>query len=266
MKNAEAENKLELQSNAIKLARDDVDVIARYFSRYLTLKIASSEQLKQQVYSLRHQVYCEELHYEPTNSTQSECDEFDLRAIHCVVQHLSSGMLAGTVRLIPSRSVDELLPIEKFCAQAITHPQLNPHNFLRHQICEISRLAVPAVFRKRQSDNFAGSATGVINESTFSIHELRFFPYIAISLYLSAIAICRKARCYHVFVMMEPRLARSLKFVGINFTQLGPVVDYHGKRAAYYVDARELRKNLSPGYKKFLQVVEAELFESLGSE
>jgi len=249
------------RKNAADLVSDDASAIADYFSRYLKPQIASSEEIKQQVYKLRHQVYCEELAYEETNVAQLECDEFDELAIHCVVQHLSSNTLAGTLRLISTKNGDELLPLEKFCAQAITHPELNPSHFLRHQVCEISRLAVPALFRKRQSDQFAGNATGVINEQTFSTHELRYFPYIAISLYLSAIAICRKARCFHVFVMMEPRLARSLAFVGIHFTQLGPVIDYHGKRAAYYVDARELRKDLSVGYKKFLQVIEAELFE-----
>lgn len=248
------------QASAVNLASNDVDIISQHFSHYLKLQIANSEELKLQVYNLRHQVYCEELQYEPVNAEQLERDDFDARAVHCVVQHCGSNKLAGTLRLIPSRHPNELLPLEKFCAQAITHPQLNPANFMRHQICEISRLAVPALFRKRESDRFAGSATGAINELTFSTHELRFFPYIAISLYLSAIAICQKARCFHVFVMMEPRLARSLDFVGIHFTQLGPVVDYHGRRAAYYVDARELRKNLSQGYKKFLQIIEGELF------
>lgn len=248
------------RKNAAALASDDASAIADYFSRYLKPQIAHSDDVKQQVYKLRHQVYCEELAYEDTNAAQLEYDEFDARAIHCVVRHLSSNTLAGTLRLIPTKHDDEMLPLEKFCAQAITHSELHPNHFLRHQVCEISRLAVPALFRKRQSDQFAGSATGAINEQTFSTHELRYFPYIAISLYLSAIAMCRKMRCFHVFVMMEPRLARSLDFVGIHFTQLGPVIDYHGKRAAYYVDARELRKDLSVGYRKFLQVIEAELF------
>jgi len=203
------------------------------FPRYLKPSITDSEAAKQQV-------YCEELQYEATNLSQLELDDFDARAIHCVIHHLSSNTLAGTLRLIPTRRADELLPIEKFCMQAITHPQLHPQNFLLHQVCEISRLAVPPLFRKRQSDQFLGSVTGAINELTFSVEELRYFPYIAISLYLSAIAICRKARCFHVFVMMEPRLARSLGFVGIHFIQLGPVIEYHGKRAAYYVDTREL--------------------------
>lgn len=248
------------RKNAAALASDDANAIVDYFSRYLKPQIANSDVVKEQAYKLRHQVYCEELAYEETNAAQLECDEFDARAIHCVVQHLSSNTLAGTLRLIPTKNGDELLPLDKLCAQAITHPELHPKHFLRHQVCEISRLAVPAVFRKRQTDQFAGSATGAINEQTFSTHELRYFPYIAISLYLSAIAMCRKMRCFHVFVMMEPRLARSLDFVGIHFTQLGPVIDYHGKRAAYYVDARELRKDLSVGYKNFLQVIEGELF------
>jgi hypothetical protein len=39
------------------------------------------------------------------------------------------------------------------------------------------------------------------------------------------------------------------------------VIDYHGRRAAYYVDTRELRKGLSVGYKKFLEMIEGELFK-----
>ncbi|MEY8216638.1 MAG: hypothetical protein RPR97_19405 [Colwellia sp.] len=35
----------------------------------------------------------------------------------------------------------------------------------------------------------------------------------------------------HVYVMMEPRLARCIKFIGINFHKLGEAVDYHGLRA-----------------------------------
>jgi N-acyl amino acid synthase of PEP-CTERM/exosortase system len=69
-----------------------------------------------------------------------------------------------------------------------------------------------------------------------------------------------QTRRYHVFVMMEPRLARSLQFVGIMFKQLGQPIEFHGKRAAYYIDSRELKKTLSPGYLKLLQTVEKDLF------
>ncbi len=249
-----------IHQSAASLASDQATLIAQHFSHYLVPGIADSESLKQQVYALRHKVYCEELHFEETNSQQIEQDFFDNRSLHCFIRHLSSNAMAGTLRVITSNNAQELLPIEAYCAHAMTHTSLTPRNFLPHHICEISRLAVPAAFRKRQTDQIEGSATGVINEHTFSTQELRFFPYIAISLYLSAIAICYKSRRYHVFVMMEPRLARSLGFVGIHFTSIGPTVEYHGKRAAYYVDVRQVRKTLSAGYKQLLHVIEQELF------
>ncbi|EIK43935.1 hypothetical protein O59_003016 [Cellvibrio sp. BR] len=240
--------------------REDAMAIAKHFSQYLTPQLALSETLKHEVYQLRHKVYCEELHFEDTKPEQIEQDEFDQRSVHCAIRHIKSEQLAGTVRVITTKSSDDLLPLQKYCAQAVTHESLAPHNFLPHQICELSRLAVPALFRKRQSDQQEGAATGVINEETFSAHEMRAFPYIAVSLYLSAMALCHKTRRVHIYLMMEPRLARSLKFVGIHCTQLGPVVEYHGQRAAYYVDVREARRTLNPGYRKLLSFIEAELF------
>lgn len=242
------------------LASNDAKTISEHFSQYLKPQLASSEELRHEVYKLRHNVYCEELHFEDVKASYEETDEFDERAIHCFVRHISSNNLAGTVRLITSAKPGELLPIEQFCSHAITDVNVTPAHFGRHEICEISRLAVPAAFRKREIDKYAGAATGAINEQAFSQTELRCFPYIAICLYLSAAAMSYKTRRYHVFVMMEPRLARSLQFVGIMFKQLGQPIEFHGKRAAYYIDSRELKKTLSPGYLKLLQTVEKDLF------
>lgn len=246
------------------LASNDAKVISRHFSQYLRPQIATDEALKHEVYRLRHQVYCEELHFEDVKDSYEECDEFDARAIHCFVRHLSSKSLAGTVRLIGSNGPDELLPLEQFCSEAINHPELSPANFPRESICEISRLAVPENFRKRAIDQFKGAATGAINEQVFSETELRCFPYIAICLYLAATAMAMQTRRYHGFVMMEPRLARSLTFVGIKFQPIGKVIEFHGKRAPYYIDARELRNNLSSGYLKLLESVEHDLILSGG--
>lgn len=245
------------------LASNDAKTISEHFSQYLKPQIASTDELRHEVYRLRHNVYCEELHFEDVKETYEENDEFDLRAIHCFVRHISSSNLAGTVRLITSTHSDELLPIEQFCSHALTDPNLSPGDFGRHEICEISRLAVPAEFRKREVDKFAGAATGVINEQRYSEKELRCFPYIAVCLYLSAAAMSLKTKRFHVFVMMEPRLARSLSFVGIMFRQLGAAIEFHGKRAPYYVDSRELKRTLSPGYLKLLHAMEKSLFDNV---
>jgi N-acyl amino acid synthase of PEP-CTERM/exosortase system len=246
------------------LASNDAKVISRHFSQYLRPQIATDEALKHEVYRLRHQVYCEELHFEDVKESYEECDEFDARAIHCFVRHLGTKSLAGTVRLISSNGPDELLPLEQFCSEAIDHPELSPANFPRESICEMSRLAVPENFRKRAIDKFKGAATGAINEQVFSETELRCFPYIAICLYLAATVMAIQSKRHNVYVMMEPRLARSLTFVGINFHAIGKLIDFHGKRAPYYIDARTLPDNLSTGYAKLLQSVENDLLQTGG--
>jgi len=246
------------------MASNEAKNISQHFSAFLRPEIARTEQLKHDVYRLRHHVYCEELNFEDVKENHEEQDEFDLRATHCFIRHLSSDRLAGTVRLIYTAQDGDLLPIEKYCRQAIEHPDLNPDKFDRRTICEISRLAVPAEFRRRTIDNFEGAATGAINARTYSEQELRCFPYIAICLYLAAASMSLKTDRVNVFVMMEPRLARSLSFVGIHFQQVGQPIEFHGKRAPYYIDARSLDKTMSTGYKKLLESVQRDLFNLKG--
>jgi N-acyl amino acid synthase of PEP-CTERM/exosortase system len=59
--------------------------------------------------------------------------------------------------------------------------------------------------------------------------------------------------------MMEPRLARSLRFVGIQFDKVGPVVDYHGRRAPYYISRELLMAGLSPGFQKMLKNIDKKI-------
>ncbi|MCF4007818.1 PEP-CTERM/exosortase system-associated acyltransferase [Rheinheimera sp. UJ63] len=245
-----------------KIASNDAKLIAEHFSQYLRPQIAVTEELKRGVYRLRHQVYCEELGFEDIKDSYEEVDEFDERSVHCLIRHLSSEQLAGTVRVIKCSDKDDLLPIEKYCSHAFENSDLIPKNFPRESICEISRLAVPANFRKRTIDKFKGAATGAINESVFSESELRCFPYIAICLYMAATSMAIQANRYHGFVMMEPRLARSLSFVGISFQQIGKLIDFHGPRAPFYIDGRQLKESLSPGYIKLLSIIEQDLMLS----
>lgn len=241
----------------------EVSSIAKHFSTYLSPVIAQSDALRSEVFGIRHNVYCEELKFEPANPQKQEKDEVDDFSIHCLIQHRPSATYAGTVRIVRPRTDEQQLPLEKYCLHSITNDALNPKHFRREQICEISRLAVPEQFRRRQSDKFQGAATGVINQQTYSETELRCFPFIAIGLYLSAASCILKLGIDHTFVMMEPRLARSLRFVGITFEQLGPAVDYHGLRAPYYINPELLFKNLTPGFKDMLKDIEDSVDQQL---
>lgn len=239
-----------------KKADNEAIVIANHFSEFLKPVLADQDEDRIEAFKIRHNVYCEELKFEPEYETRLETDDFDQHAYHCLIKHKVSETSAGTVRIVYSSNEDEVLPLEKYCLDSIDHPTLNPKTFARSEICEISRLAVPAEFRRRKTDKFDGAATGAINEDVYSEKELRCFPFIAVGLYLSAASVTIEKGINHVFVMMEPRLARSMKFVGINFQQIGPVVDYHGKRAPYHIDPHSLYETLSPGFKVLFANIE----------
>lgn len=245
------------------LANREVSKIASHFKQFFNTTIATDKATKALSYRIRHDVYCTELAFEPEKPDGLEKDEFDEHSIHCLVQHKGSKNFAGTVRMVMSNSYDQLLPIEQFCSHALEDEVLHPKNYKREEICEISRLAVPAQFRKRKTDQYEGAGTGVIDEHSFSQNEMRCFPFIAISLYFMAATVTQQKGINHIFVMMEPRLARSLRFVGIPFTQIGKVTEYHGKRAPYHIDPKVLFQTLSPGFKKLMMVIGKDMKEQL---
>lgn len=235
--------------------------ISKHFSDYLSPVLADSPDCKSTVFNIRHQVYCEELAFEPVRESQEENDECDDFSIHAMIQHLKTENFAGTVRVVHPQNESQQLPIEKYCLHSITDQELTPANFASSDKCEISRLAVPAQFRRRKIDQFSGAATGVINPQTYSEAELRCFPFIAIGLYMSAASIVMLKNIPHTYVMMEPRLARSMSFLGIKFHKLGPTVEYHGQRAPYYINPHLLLKNLTPAFRTMLKDIQHSINE-----
>lgn len=240
-------------------ANNEANSIAEHFTQYLQPEIALTPELRAEVYKIRHNVYCEELAFEEVKEEREERDEFDVQSIFSLIKHKPSQNYTSCVRVVRSANETELLPIEKYCLDSITDKVLHPHNFARHEICEISRLAVKSDFRRRKTDQFKGSSTGAISESTYSETELRCFPFIAIGLYMAAATIAINSGIKHVYVMMEPRLARSMKFVGIKFHQLGEPIEYHGLRAPYYINPTMFMENLSNGFKSLYIAINEDL-------
>jgi len=241
----------------------DAKNISEHFTQFLEPQVAITDDLRDEVFKIRHNVYCEELAFEAVKEEGIEQDEFDPQSIFSMIKHKPSNIYTSCVRLVKSTMADELLPIEKYCIDAIQDKELHPSNFKREEIAEISRLAVKADFRRRKTDQFKGSAIGAISETTYSETELRCFPFIAIGLYMSAATMAINTGTKHVYVMMEPRLARSMKFVGIKFHQLGEAIDYHGLRAPYYINPSIFMSNLSPGFKSLYHAIEYDICHQL---
>ncbi|WP_083981753.1 PEP-CTERM/exosortase system-associated acyltransferase [Arsukibacterium ikkense] len=223
------------------------------FSTFFQASQAITHQDKNQVYRLRHKVYCEELSFEPCRPSGLEQDSFDQRALHCSLAEAQSNEIAGTVRLIHCEQDPGPLPIEKYFAGRFTAPHLTPQCFPRQHVCEISRLAVAAKFRRRLKDSTAKDLPALSSATQ------PFNRYIAIGLYLMATAMCLEKGYYHGFVSIEPSLARILQRIGINFTPIGEVIEFNGKRAPYYLDGRQVIANLQPEYRQLMQSLRQQL-------
>lgn len=210
------------------------------FDRHFRFALATTEADRRKVFALRYQVYCREFRYEKEEDCPGgiETDHFDGQSLHCLLEHRESGRPAGCVRMVlpimdSSGSLDSL-PMERHCAESLEHRDLHPGLLPRQSVCEVSRLAVPEMFRRRSGEGRtqAGNTDGPV----FAPEVVRTFPLIGMSLFLAATAMVGLASRHHVFAMMEPRLARLLSLSGFRFVRVGAFMDYHGHRAAYYID------------------------------
>lgn len=215
---------------------------------------ASTPEQCSQVYGIRYAVYCREFGYERPEDCQGEeeTDPYDRNAHHCLLQHLDSGQPAGCVRLVaPDDPFCEgrlLLPVERRFADCLAAGRFHPASFPREQICEISRLAVLSAFRRRRGEEKSplGDPEGLV----FRPEEIRAFPLLAVGLFLAATALVGMERRYHVFAMMEPRLARLLARSGLEFQQIGAITDFRGQRAPFYIDQRVAERRMVPPLKR----------------
>ncbi len=243
-------------------ANKEADKITEHFKHYFTPQIALHETLKEQSFKIRHNVYCEELGYERIRYTGMETDIFDVHSKACVIKHNSSGTYAGTVRAILADNEQNLLPIEKYCANSIEERKTHPSNFDRNTIAEVSRLAVPSNFRRRSTEKHYGAGMGVINEETYSTEEIRCFPFITTSLYFSVMALLIQEGIKHVYIMVEPKLAKSMSFVGLHFKQIGELTNYHGRRAPYYISTDEALASLPDGFRGLYDYIDTSIQNS----
>lgn len=236
--------------------------VATLFERYFDTVPATTEELLAEVYRLRHQVYCEELRYEPTRASQMEHDEYDKRSIHCLLFHKSSQSYIGCVRLILADSMNEELPFpfELVCGKGLQWRFDAAAGSSRRHYGEISRLAIAARFRRRRGEPLVGEDDGENeNPDPSTEHERRLFPSIALGLYVAITAMGLNQGLDGVFATMELRLARQLRRFGLHFEQVGSEIEHRGMRAPFFLGRDNLLKNLKPECRLLLANIQEHL-------
>jgi N-acyl amino acid synthase of PEP-CTERM/exosortase system len=247
-----------------KVANASVEMALTMFSIMKISKqfrpvIATTEEEKDATFKLRYTVFAEELGLEPLNDSRRETNHSDVYSTHCLMRVVKTEQECGTVRLVMPKTQEQLLPIEEYCIDSITEQNYHPSRFERNEICEVSRLAIPSFFRRRDIDDVSGAALGAYENYDYTKADKRSFPFIAVLLYMTTAALAVKSGKKHIYVMVEPRLARRMKAIGINCVQIGDVIEYHGKRAPFYISPEIFESGLKLPfrhiYKKLLKSI-----------
>jgi len=232
--------------------------LAAPYHEYFKLEVASTEELKQVSHKLRYDIYCDEHGWEETEKfpDKMDNDKFDSWSEHYLLYHRGTKQYAGTVRLVKTHPdfPDQGIPMVLHYDGEFWDTPNSPLNMPMGSYGEISRLALHKMFRKRAGENETPDGLG---KELFEWNqtERRRFPHIALGLYLSAAAAGLSEGMSGVYAMMEPRLARHLKFAGINFVQVGDPIEFRGKRAPYYISREILLKNLDKPLRGLLYAV-----------
>lgn len=238
-----------------------MDLVSPY-REYFAITMADTEELRKEVYRLRYDVYCRELQWEDSDRFPDgqERDEYDDASRHCLLIHKRTGMYAGTVRVVMTHgpALQPPIPLIGHCQSQLFDGPFRPDRLPLGSFGEISRLALRGEFRRRSGEE--ASADGQ-SEHLFewTQNERRRFPHIALGLYLGASAVGLADGASGVYAMMEPRLARHLRFAGIHFEQVGEPIRFRGLRAPYFISRKALFRHLSRPLRKLLFAIADDL-------
>jgi N-acyl amino acid synthase of PEP-CTERM/exosortase system len=214
--------------------------IVKAFEQYFEMIPATTDELKQEVYKLRYQVYCLEKSFEDTSqhSDGLEFDEYDAHSCHYLIKHKATGSYMATTRLIlpDSNDLNNPFPIE-------LHSQINaeqlPMTIYRPQLAELSRFCVSKEFRRRTNERSLIVSNEVEAEER-SEREKKDSPNLTLALFACAIKMSNEHDIHHWYAIMEPALKRVFSALGIHFIQVGEPVDYHGIRIPCVINVTEV--------------------------
>jgi len=234
---------------------------ANLFETYFDVVTANSGPMLEEVFRLRHQVYCEELGFEPQRASRLEHDEYDKRSIHCLLFHKASKTYIGCSRLIlaDSNEPEAPFPFELACGKSLRWSFDSSAGTGRERYGEISRLAIIATFRRFPRNEVAVADGGSEDFYDGAEDEKHLFPTISLGLYLAMTAIVLNQGLKGVFAMMEPRLARRLRRLGILFEQVGEAVEHHGLRGPFLIHCDSILNTLKPDCRALLGKIQNSL-------
>ena len=209
-----------------------------HFQKYFMIRECQTSEDKNRCYRLRYDIFVKEFHYEPDNEQGMEYDEFDEAAIHYLIEHRESKLIAGTIRFIETRL--NLVPP--------TMKLFKHENDL--DTFEVSRFSISSQFRKRFNENLSE-----VGHYEFSEDDLRSHPLIILGLISAIYKHCQNANYKSFYAIMEMKLIRLLHHFGIDWTSQLPPIEYHGTRIPCFVTFEQFSSGLKPEIREFMDKI-----------
>lgn len=231
------------------------------FRKYFEVHPAITPALRDEVFRIRHEVYCEELAFEPVRPDRRETDEYDSHSLHCLLRtsHAPNEPV-GCTRLVLAKPNDPSykLPFERTCAATLDRRIIDLEKIERGRIAEVSRLAVRARYRRRSADH-GNVDPSPLHKEDFGTVVYPRFPYIPIALYLGAIALASRNGIDTLFVLTEPRLASHFSKLGVKVVQVGGPVEHRGVRIPSMMSVPSIIKGMRFLVKPMWRVIKDEI-------
>jgi len=208
-----------------------------FFNHHLEVITESKEEILDESFKLRYQVYCLEKGFEKheTCVARKEQDEFDAHSLHGIVKHRDTATTMATVRLVRPQPGDSGFdfPLEQPYPDLLIDHGITDDVLPRATTGEISRFAISKrcqrLIRKKPRAGDSERVTG----AGWQFNGRRY-PLVTFGLFIALMRLSASHGITHWLAIMEPSLLRLLARFGISFTPIGGVIEYHGLRQPCY--------------------------------
>jgi N-acyl amino acid synthase of PEP-CTERM/exosortase system len=215
------------------------------FDEHFEVFLADTQESKEIHYSIRYQVYCEEMGFENKDDfpLEQEFDEYDNHSTHFIVRTRHTDQWVGAMRMVFKN--DQPFPLEKHC----TLDQIIKDDVFNRSI-EISRLCLVKNIRRRITD--ANPPLGIPNQSDEVKKDDNVIPFhgrrhiersIIWGLFRAAALHSKEHTIKKWYFLSTNALARIISKTGCNMQLIGTGCNYNGERVPFKMIVNEILSN-----------------------
>jgi N-acyl amino acid synthase of PEP-CTERM/exosortase system len=233
----------EFLTPALRAPEPAESLLDRFNREYFCIP-ADQPELLRRAFQARYQVYCVENAFEiPQEHPDGlESDAFDDRSSHSILVSRNSGETIGTVRLI--------LPLagqpQSFALGSIVELSGGASPTPIHATGEVSRFSISKRFRAGACGAPAGLQARPVRPAE---------PLLSLGLIQGLVRMSIRHGITHWCAVMEPKLLRMLSAMGIHFTPVGSLIEYHGFRRLCHCELASVLKTVKLERPAFWDVI-----------